>query len=295
MNTRRRPRAGFTVVELLVTISVVGALVALVTPAVQNSRSRMRDAEFKNHLHQVGIALQNHEDARGVFPTTHSYQHRLASFLENRHDVWICPADSRAGYAIDDDYSYLLNDGTRFRFYHRNGFAVQPIEDIGANGHRDARAKDITDGLSNTAAMSERLLVSGYNEASSEEELRADPIRFLWYVASRQPDEASLANECESFRLTPYPLTYKTSGTFAGMGYDHILPPNRIGCQNTPPLPMNAVGDHVSSLVTTTSQHGGYVNVLLCDGSVRPVADQVDRKAWQALGTRNGNETISLE
>jgi hypothetical protein len=44
--------------------------------------------------------------------------------------------------------------------------------------------------------------------------------------------------------------------------------------------------------VTARSYHTGIVNVLLMDGSVRSVSDQIDLTVWRALGTRMGNEVI---
>lgn len=293
MNPRKTSRRGFTLIELLVSMGVCGALVAVLTPAVQQSRGRMRDAQCKSHLKQIGLALQNHEQSHGVFPTTGNYQLRLTSHLEDSRSVWRCPADSRESLATPGQYSYMMNDGTVFRFHQRNGFAVQPMKDL--PGRLDTRARDISDGMSQTVAYSERLLMGDYFEGSLESELRSDPKRFLWYLPARQPDVDTLVDACERGRLTPYPLRYKTGGTYPGVGYDHILTPNRTGCQNGSPETVGLIGDHVSSAVTATSEHGGYVNVLMADGAVKAVTDEVDRDVWQAVGTRNGSETMSMD
>ena len=44
--------------------------------------------------------------------------------------------------------------------------------------------------------------------------------------------------------------------------------------------------------ITSRSYHAGIVNVLLLDGSVRPVADQIDALTWRNLGARNDNTPL---
>jgi prepilin-type N-terminal cleavage/methylation domain-containing protein/prepilin-type processing-associated H-X9-DG protein len=88
-------------------------------------------------------------------------------------------------------------------------------------------------------------------------------------------------------------------GAMTCIEYNHVAVPNAVSCAGTMSSMGNGMGMMDSSMMVNmsvqippSSNHPGMVNILLGDGSVRPIKDTVSLPVWRGLGTRNGGEVL---
>jgi prepilin-type N-terminal cleavage/methylation domain-containing protein/prepilin-type processing-associated H-X9-DG protein len=331
MNASRVRSQAFTLVELLVVIAIIGALVALLLPAVQAAREASRRTQCQNNLKQAVLALTNYESARKEFPpfcelprtTTFqpfSAQARLLPYLEQetvarkidldvavpftahpevaklRIASYMCPSEENdrereTPTLVYYPLNYCLNEGTWFIY--------DPVSNEAGDGafapNRTFKAAEITDGLSRTLAMSE---CKAYQPN-------------LWDTGS--PTGRGVAPPKSPAELAPYfggtfdfnGHTEWVEGDVHETGFTTTFTPNAevpySDGAGTYSVDLTSIRDGESTTsptyaaVTARSYHPGQVNAAMMDGSVRVVADGVDLAIWRAAGTRAGDEPHSLE
>ena len=293
-------RGGFTLIETLVSISIIGLLVATILPAVQYARESARRTECKNHLKQIILACHEHEEAHGNFamPMVDSeiWRYRILPYLEQLKPimqqngkvtggpesiaVYRCPSDPQSFGNVSRSYghSYFPCDGhglsVRDGFYREStGRAIQP--------------SDITDGMSNTAAICERRATLDSVVAGSDfSNAAAWHHRIVRKTSTFILDRDQFADECESNSVPPLVTQYMESS------YNTIQTPNRHSCRNGDTSDPQS-GEYAA--ITASSCHAGGVHLALADGSVRFISDSIDRKVWRGLGTRNGGEALGSD
>lgn len=332
MHATKRNDRGFTLVELLVVIAVIGLLIALLLPAVQAAREAGRRLGCVNNLKQLGAALHNYHAQHNILPfgvgfdddktvstigdvaaRRYSAQSQFLPMLEqnplfNAINFKVAPFapyySARLGpagelgingtaatavvnvFLCPSDLDRLAPTWGHNNYRASNGGSWSGRAGDGLFGQNSlTRFADITDGLSQTAAFSERTKGAGTGGPLDRlADLYAIP--GIW-------TETSFAARCTAITQAELPGLYRDTdggktwleGNMNWTRYNHLLTPNRLSCKNG--LTWNGVA------MSATSRHPGGVNLAMGDGSVRFVTDSIAAATWRALATARGAEVIS--
>lgn len=324
---KEKQRKGFTLIEVLVVISIIAVLVGLLLPAVQNTREAARRAACLNHLRQLGLALQNFHDVRNTFPPGRG---EIAPAVFSAH-AYLLPSLEQSGLQGTIDFqqaptTYSIADGTVYDGAANYPAATQTLpifqcpsdpargrtgnkEFGGTNfvanagsGTKDSGSLTDADGIFfKGSKIRFRDIVDGSSRtiAFSERTLGEEP---TGSVPVDRQSSARIIREIPGGNDTTA-ASCAASGTgdwngergakwilgnYGNTLYNHALPPN---AQDYDCMNMQ----QQKARMTARSLHSGGVNTIFCDGSGRFIGDSIDLTVWQALATRNGQEISSYE
>lgn len=154
--------------------------------------------------------------------------------------------------------------------------------------------RQVTDGTSHTALYTERVKGDGDRNLI---ETSSDWFRIpgSGQTAEQVYTACSGLNPGGSVGNLQYPCGGRNwvHGDYGTSRYTHVMPPNSKSCSQAAgtmtAIPVNEEG----TAATASSNHSGGVNLVLVDGSTHFVRDDVDRIVWNAIGSRDGDETVS--
>ena len=309
-----RHRSAFTLIELLVVIAIIAILIGLLLPAVQKVREAAARIQCQNNVKQIGTALHNYHSAYGTLPpgsNTSGFTalSLLLPFFEQDNlyrqinftvaanssanagptgttiEILLCPSDHTSQLpAGQGGNNYFANYGTEPFFFQNRSVANGVFALREPSG--GVRLTDITDGTSNTAAFTE-LRKGDWNNAIHS------PQDWLNTSSAGLPTTVDQAYAlCQSVDPTNLKYQWLSAGgewlndNATGIAYIHCGVPNSTNCG----FPAN-----LRFCVNANSDHTGGLNMALCDGSVRFVANGISLSTWRALGTRSGGEVLGSD
>jgi prepilin-type N-terminal cleavage/methylation domain-containing protein/prepilin-type processing-associated H-X9-DG protein len=290
-------KKGFTLIELVAVVGIVGVLVGLLVPAIQHVREAARRVDCENRVRQLGLGCMDHESARRSFPAgitsagvrpypSRSWLQAILPFVEQQslHDQAVSDYGSSpfpfAGHVgmqtVVDLYQCPSElDAGELHWTHENRL-VASTSYLGVNGtdweKRDGvffldsaiRFADIGDGTSNTLMIGER-------PASPD-------FWYGWWYAGFGQQGTGSCDMLLGVRERKAPP----------------LPGVTTYLEDCPDGPYQfEAGKHGRQCDTLHfwSYHPGGAVFALCDGSVRLISYDAN-EIMPALATRDGGETV---
>jgi prepilin-type N-terminal cleavage/methylation domain-containing protein/prepilin-type processing-associated H-X9-DG protein len=312
-----RRRRGFTLIELVVVIAIIGTLIGLLVPAVQKARAAANRAKCQNNLKQIGLALHNYHDAHNTFPMggqsfpppgiytapAKLWTQSLLPYLE------LGDLDSQIDYnAVYASPTFVANNAAAFQ--HPVKAFLCPADTAGTVGPPFAgwtRSNYVAcfsaDGFWVEPGAPQDVDTCNSDPAQNPSVLSGKRAIFNINVPRSFRDVIDGTSNTAAFSevIAGPDATLDARGVwwgYIGVQYTHWRTPNsplpdclvapycdpsKAPCQPTAPC--------ISGLdVPARSYHTGGVSVAFADGSVHFIADAIDLATWQALGSINGGE-----
>ena len=301
-NFRCRDRIAFTLVELLVVITIIGILIALLLPAVQAAREAARRMQCSNHLKQIGIALHGYHNVHESFPPAWgettvywSWSALILPFVEhdNVHQL--------IDYSIGSNRPpNLLPGGGPIRefvpiYLCPSAAPGELVTCCGGNGvgHNDDAAETnycaITThflvnrsraGLPNTPEIMATGVIYGQSGTAIRDITDGTSQTLLVGEGDAEQYEARWMNYWESIGLTD---VYCSPGCNLGYNWASVnVVSTAYGINGNAGFYDSGVESH----------HPGGAQFLFCDGHASFLSENIKQETLEALTTRNWGEII---
>jgi len=254
----RAPRFGFTLVEMLVVIAIIGVLVGLLLPAVQAAREAMRRASCQNNLHQVALAMHNYHAAFNTFPPGGlEVRPEVAGGKQFAWSAFILPQMEQAALAERIDFN-------------------RPFDDpLNADAAREVVSAYVCPSTPRSDPRVDDRGVTDYGGIFGERIFTTNNPPRGMMIHDRALGFRDILDGSSNTMMIAEDAAFPDGQWINGRNlFDQAFPPNAA------PAFENDM----------RSFHPGGVMTLLSDGATRFVVEQIDMEILAALCTRNGRE-----
>ncbi len=306
-------RNAFTLVELLVVITIIAILIGLLLPAVQSVREAARRMSCSNHLKQIGLAFQNYESSHQKLPfgwDTHgtlwtamilpyiegNTVYESLTFAEGGSGSWAASGRNRdaAGTVIS-----VYRCPSMSQPLHLNSSLIpnRVPASYRANAGNEVTSDDTSTTVIPGTKSLEQIDLNGIFYACSETRFRdiQDGLSSTLFVGESYTDNNFMKDGQAMdhwYFGSPQMDACRCDGGNGGTEFSEavgsVYP--AINLRFRDPTAHGRLME-----LSFGSYHRGGAFFVLGDGSVRFVTDSIDLQTYRALGSRDGFEVVSLD